>query len=190
MTAEQQHHQDEYYAAKRRYENAYSDKRHAENQVSAIINRRNQIISQINAKVAERNRYSDSLSRLQDSSAKNGDFDTSVRDTELKLEAASEGFSAIGESSLCKPKKLTEVFSDKNSLSKSSISNAFTKIKTISNNIQNKIAELNGQISALEREMEDGKNSERYWNGVISDKNRAMNSASWDMAYHKKYMDG
>lgn len=189
MTSDQQHHQDEYYAAKRRYESAYSDKRHAENQISSIINRRNQIINQINAKTAERKRNNDSLSKLQSSSAKNSEVDSSVRDTEAKLATASEAFRTFGEASHCKQKKLTEVFSEKNARSKSSIATAFSKIGSVITTIQQKIQELNGQISALEREMEDGKSRERYWNGVISSCNSTMNSASWDMAYHQRCMN-
>lgn len=190
MTQEQRKHQEDYMIAKRRYENAFAEKRHAENEVSNILNRRQQIINLINELVAERNRNCDSLSEIQRSSAQNNDLDSSVKDTESKLEAASIGFSAIGESSVGSPQKLTEVFGERNRHSKSSIASAFAQMKNIGNSVQRKIDELNRQISQLEREMEDGKSSERYWNNVIIEQNRIMNNASVEMAYHKRYLNG
>ncbi len=67
------------------------------------------------------NRNSDSLSEIQRSSAQNSDFDSSVKDTESKLETASIGFSAIGESYVGTLQNLTEVFDERNRCSKSSI---------------------------------------------------------------------
>lgn len=189
MTPEQQKHQEDYLIAKRRYENSYTEKRRAENEVNGILNRRQQIISTINELVSERNRNSDSLSEIQRSSSQNGDFDASVRDAESKLEAASLGFSAIGESSVGIPQKLTEVFDEINRNSKSSISSAFEQMKNIGNSIQIKIDDLNRQISQLERELEDGKTREQYLNNVISEQNHIMNNASIEMAYHKKFLN-
>lgn len=188
MTPEQQKHQEEYLIAKRRYENAFEEKRRAENEVNNILNRRQQIISTINELVAEMNRNSDSLSEIQRSSAQNSDFNSSVRDAESKLEAASIGFSAIGESSVGTPQKLTEVFDERNRRSKSSIISAFEQIKNIGNSIQRKIDDLNRQITQLEREMEDGKNREQYLNNVVAEQNHIMNNASIEMVYHKKHM--
>lgn len=189
MTPEQQKHQDEYNAARRRYDNAYSDKRHAENQVAGIKNRRNQLINMINERNAEKKRNEDALSQLQGASGKNSDIDNGVRDAQTKLDTASAEYASIGEASYCKPRKLTEVFADKNTSSKNSISGAFEQIKTISGNLQRKISELQSQISQYEREIEDGKSKERYWNGVAWDKQCAMNSAAGDMAYHQRMMN-
>lgn len=100
MTPEQQQHQEDYTIAKRRYENAFSEKRRAENELNNILNRRQQVIGAINELTAERKRNDESLSEIQSSYAKNSDFDASVKDTETKLEVASIGFSAIGESSV------------------------------------------------------------------------------------------
>ena len=122
--------------------------------------------------------------------AQNGDFDASVKDTETKLEAASSGFLAIGESSVGTPQRLTEVFDERNRTSKSSIASAFEQMKTIGSSIQRKIDDLSRQISQLEQEMEDGKNRERYLNNVIAEQNHIMNNASLEMAYHKKYLNG
>ena len=190
MTPEQQKHQEDYFIAKRRYENAFAEKRRAENEINNILNRRQQLINMINELTAERNRNTDSLSEIQRSSAQNGDFDASVKDTETKLEAASSGFSAIGESSVGTPQRLTEVFDERNRTSKSSIASAFEQMKTIGSSIQRKIDDLSRQISQLEQEMEDGKNRERYLNNVIAEQNHIMNNASIEMAYHKKYLNG
>lgn len=190
MTPEQQQHQEDYMIAKRRYENAFSEKRRAENELNNILNRRQQVIGAINELTAERNRNNYSLSEIQRSYAQNNDFDASVKDTETKLEAASIGFSAIGESSVGTPQKLTEVFDEKNRTSKTSITSAFSQIKNIEGSIQRKIDELNRQIAQLERELEDGQNRERYLNSVISEQNHIMNNASIEMAYHKRYLNG
>ena len=189
MTAEQQKHQDEYNAARRRYDNAYSDKRHAENEVANIKNRRNQLINMINERKAEKKRNEDALSELQGASGKNSDIDSGVRDAQSKLDLASAEYASIGEASTCKPRKLTEVFADKNTSSKNFISGAFSQIKTIIGNIQRRISELQSQISSYEREIEDGKSRERYWNGVAWDKQCTMNSAAGDMAYHQRMMN-
>ncbi len=188
MTAEQQQHQEDYLIAKRKYENAFAEKRCAENEINKILNRRQQIINEINEFTAERKRNNDSLSEIQRSSAQNGDFDVSIKDAEAKLEAASSGFLAIGESSVGTPQRLTEVFDERNRTSKSSIASAFEQMKTIGSSIQRKIDDLSRQISQLEQEMEDGKSRECYLNNVIAEKNHIMNNASIEMAYHKKHM--
>lgn len=102
MAPKQQKHQEEYLIANRKYENAFEEKRRAENEVSNILNRRQQVISMINKLAAEMNR--------------NSNFDSSVKDTESKLETAS-----IGESSVGTLQNFTEVFDERNRYSKSSI---------------------------------------------------------------------
>ncbi len=190
MTPEQQQHQEDYMIAKRRYENAFSEKRRAENELNNILNRRQQVIGAINELTAERKRNDESLSEIQSSYAKNSDFDASVKDAETKLEVASIGFSAIGESSVGTPQKLTEIFDEKNRSSKACITSAFSQIKSIEGSIQRKIDELNRQVEQLDRELEDDKNRERYLNNVILEQDRIMNNASIEMAYHKRYIDG
>ncbi|WP_294413330.1 hypothetical protein [uncultured Ruminococcus sp.] len=190
MTPEQQKHQEDYLIAKRRYENAFAEKRCAENEKNNILNRRKHIINTINELTSERNRSNNSFSEIQRSSAQNGDFDASVKDTETKLEAASAGFLAIGESSVGNPQRLTEVFDERNRNSKSSIASAFEQMKNIGSSIQHKIDDLSYQISQLEQEMECGKNRERYLNNVIAEQDRIMNNASIEMAYHKNHMNG
>lgn len=189
MTPEQQKHQEDYLLAKKRYENAFAKKRSSENETSRILNRRQQIVNTINELVAERNRNNDTLSEIQRSSAQNSDFDLCVKDTESKLETASIGFSAIGESSVATLQNLTEVFEERNHRSKTSIVNAFEQMKNIGNSVQQKIDDINRQIAQYEQEMEDGQNRERYLNNVIAEQDRIMNDASIEMAYHKKHMN-
>lgn len=185
-----QQHMEEYMIAKRKYENAFSEKRRAENEINGIRNRRQQIINSINEKSSERKRNTDSHAEIQRSYAKNGEFDASVRDTESKLETATAGYSAIGVSSTGGVQKLTEVFDARNRASKSAITSAFNQLKNIEGAIQRKIDDLNRQISQLERELEDGHNRERYLNGVVSQQDHIMNNASIEMAYHKMNMNG
>lgn len=189
MTPEQQRHQEEYLIAKKKYENAFIEKRRAENEINDILNRRQPIINAINDMVAERNRNSDSLSQLQNTSSQNNDLEDSVRDTDAKLETASQGFLAIGESSVGNLQNLTIVFDERNRKSKSSIKSAFDQIKNAVSLLKIKIDDLNRRIDQLEGELEDGQNRERNLNGVIFDQNRIMNNASIEMAYHKKYLN-
>ena len=56
MTPEQQRHQQEYYRARRNYENAVMEKRNAENEIQNIQARRTQIINRINAPYSESKR--------------------------------------------------------------------------------------------------------------------------------------
>lgn len=188
MTPEQQKHQDDYYAARRRYENAYNDKRCAENEINSILNRRNQIVNEINSLVAERNLNEASLEDVQRSFAHNSDFEACVRDVDARLETASSAFIAIGESSVGTPQRLTDVFDERNRHSKTSITNAFEQMKQITISLRDKIEQLNNKINQLEHEMEDGRRREAYLNNVVNENNHIMNNASIEMAYHKKFL--
>ena len=109
MTLEQKKHQEEYYKAKNRYENAAYEKRRAENEIIDIRNCKPQLINKINQLNAEKKCNLSSLEEISKSVKTNGSFDQSIRDTETKLETASNGFLAIGESSLGKPQNFTIV---------------------------------------------------------------------------------
>lgn len=54
MTLEQKKHQEEYYKAKNRYENATYEKQRAENEIIDIRNRKPQLINKINQLNAEK----------------------------------------------------------------------------------------------------------------------------------------
>lgn len=92
MTLEQKKHQEEYYKAKNRYENAAYEKRRAENEIIDIRNCKPQLINKINQLNAEKKCNLSSLEEISKSVKTNGSFDQSIRDTETKLETASNGF--------------------------------------------------------------------------------------------------
>ena len=183
MTLEQKKHQEEYYKAKNRYENAAYEKRRAENEIIDIRNRKPQLINKINQLNAEKKCNLSSLEEISKSVKTNG-----IRDTETKLETASNGFLAIGESSLGKPQNLTTVFDDVNRSSKNNISNAFVTLKKTQALVNGKINDINSQIKNLQTELENKKNRERSLQCIVSEKQRTMNNAAVEMAYHKKHM--
>lgn len=157
ITLEQKKHQEEYYKAKNRYENATYEKRRAENEIIDIRNRKPQLINKINQLNAEKKCNLSSLEEISKSVKTNGSFDQSIRDTETKLETASNGFLAIGESSLGKPQNLTTVFDGVNRSSKNNISNAFVTLKKTQALVHGKINDINSQIKNLQTELENKK---------------------------------
>ena len=185
MTLEQKKHQEEYYKAKNRYENATYEKRRAENEIIDIRNRKPQLINKIN-QLKKCNLTS--LEEISKSVKTNGSFEQSIKDTETKLETASNGFLAIGESSLGKPQNLTTVFDGVNRSSKNNISSAFVNLKRTQALINNKINDINSQIKNLQTELENKKSRERSLQCIVSEKQRTMNNAAVEMAYHKKHM--
>lgn len=188
MTLEQKKHQEEYYKAKNRYENAAYEKRRAENEIIDIRNRKPQLINKINQLNAEKKCNLSSLEEISKSVKTNGSFDQSIRDTETKLETASNGFLAIGESSLGKPQNLTTVFDGVNRSSKNNITNAFVTLKKTQALVNGKINDINSQIKNLQTELENKKSRERSLQCIVSEKQRTMNNAAVEMAYHKKHM--
>ena len=52
----------------------------------------------------------------------------------------------------------------------------------------NKINDINSQIKNLQTELENKKNRERSLQCIVSEKQRTMNNAAVEMAYHKKHM--
>lgn len=188
MTPEQIKHQEEYYRAKRNYENASIEKRRAENEIIRIRNRRTQIINKVNGLNSEKRRNETSLAEINKTSARNNDIDVGIKDGESKLSTAAAGFLAIGESSVGNPQNLVDVFDDKNRISKAAINGAFEQMKRAATSISRKIEELISAIRRLETEMEEGKRREHSLSYVASQQQRIMNNASIEMAYHKRHM--
>lgn len=85
MTLEQKKHQEEYYKAKNRYENATYEKRRAENEIIDIRNRKPQLINKINQLNAEKKCNLTSLEEISKSVKTNGSFEQSIKDTESNL---------------------------------------------------------------------------------------------------------
>lgn len=104
-----------------------------------------------------------SLEEISKSVKTNGSFEQSIKDTETKLETASNGFLAIGESSLGKPQNLTTVFDGVNRSSKNNISSAFVNLKRTQALINNKINDINSQIKNLQTELENKKKQRTFF---------------------------
>lgn len=188
MDMEQKKHQEEYLIAKKRYENSIMEKKRVENQIIDIQNHRHQLINQINELQSERKRFIESSEELAGRNSADSEFESGWKDSESKLVAASQGFIAIGTSSLGSPQNLSEVFAEKNRLTKSSMQEVFDGIKKACDNMQMKIEELSRQITNAESELEDGRNRERYLHNIAEENSRIANNASIEMAYHKKYL--
>lgn len=189
MTPEQRRHEEDYYAAKRRYEDACYEKRCAENEITDIQNRRWHLINEINDTEAEHKRFKESHDEIEKSIKNDDGISSGIRDAESKLTEASKGLLAIGTSSSASLKDLDTVFDEKNRSSKNSISSAFEALKKTRTDMSAHIEEVAGKIRQLKGELEDGKSRERYLSGRISDCIGTMNSAAIDMAYHKRHME-
>ena len=94
----------------------------------------------------------------------------------------------IGESSVCRPQNLSEVFGDSSRVSKNAIIGAFGKLRETTHAILRKIEELNSAIRGLENEMEDGRRRERSLSYYAAEQQRIINNSSIEMAYHKRHM--
>jgi chromosome segregation ATPase len=189
MTPEQRRHEEDYYAAKRRYEDACYEKRCAENEISDIQNRRWHLINEINEAESEHKRFVESYDEIEKSIKNDEGISAGIKDAESKLTEASDGLLAIGTSSAASLKSLDTVFDEKNRSSKSSISSAFESLKRTKSDMSAHIETVAGKISQLKTELEDGKSRERYLSGRVSDCIGTMNSAAIDMAYHKRHME-
>ena len=188
MTPEQQMHEEEYARARSRYEDASMEKRRAENEIAEIQNRRRSILNEINQLQAEKKKFEGSQSEITKSISSNNTFDDCLKDSDSKLTAASQGFLAISSASHSKLQDLNVVFNDKNTKTKSSITSVFSGLKTVNQNLENKITELKNRISQLETEEANGRNREHSLANYASEQASRMNSAAADMAYHRRHM--
>ncbi len=170
---------------RRKYEEAYMLKQRASNNIIDIQNRRRQIINEINALESERRNYIESQQGLTRASSNNSDITDCVSDVAKKLETASEGFLAIGETSESKPQNLSVVFSERDSAQKSTISQLFEGLKNINSGVASKISELDEQIRRLQTESSDGQNEERRLIYYMDEQDRMMSTAEVQMAYYK-----
>lgn len=189
MTPEQRRHQDDYYAAKRRYEDACYEKRCAENEIADIQNRRYQLINEINDSESEHKRFVESHEEIVKSINNDDGISAGITDSAAKLTEASKGLLAIGSSTVGNLKDLDTVFDERNRSSKTSINSAFEALKRTRNDMDSHINEVAGKIRLLKDELENGKNRERSLSYRISECNSTMNSAAIDMAYHKRHME-
>ena len=171
---------------RKKYEEAYMLKQRASNNIVDLQNRRRQIIDEINALESERRNYVESQEGLAKASSNDSDITDCVSDVAKKLETASEGFLAIGETNESKPQNLSVVFSERDSAQKSTISQLFEGLKNINSGIANKISELDDQIKRLQVESDDGQSEERRLLYCMDEQDRMMNTAEVQMAYYSK----
>lgn len=118
LTSEQKKHQEEYYAAKKRYVLADEKRQILQNKIIGIQNDRPKLINKMNELESERKRNSEALEEISKTNSSDGDFEDSMKDSAGKLETAAQGFLAIGTSSVAELKDLTEVFSHTDSQTK------------------------------------------------------------------------
>jgi len=188
MTLEQKKHEDEYYAAKRRYESAYSDAVRYQNEIQRLYEQRTKLINEINRNNSEKKRFILSSDDLKKAISNDGGINDSLKSYSSNLMDATNHFKMIGESDLGMPKSISEAFSDADKAVENNISTAFSKINSFHKDILHRIDEFGNTISRLENELQENKNLESRYLGYINDANRRKNNASVDMAYHKRLM--
>ena len=187
LTPEQRRHQEEYYAAKRRYVSADEKRQILQNKIIGIQNDRPKLINKMNELESERKRNSEALEEISKTNSSDGDFEDSMKDSAGKLETAAQGFLAIGTSSVAELKDLTEVFSHTDIQTKNSMDSVFENIKNIKNAISNKISDLITEYNKAENELQQSYENERRYNEEIYTQKKIMENAEWDMAYHKRF---
>lgn len=189
MTPEQKKHEEEYYAAKKRYETAYADKIKYTREKNNAEAKKQQLINGINTKKSERKKVKDAYDELTKTNGKDNDIDTEVKKAEKHLTTAATQFKNIGTSSNGNQKDLEEVFSSKVTSSKKHISDAFSGIEKAKTSLSGRKATLKTEITKLKGELETSKTNVSKYTTLISQAESTMRTASVDMAYHKKYMN-
>ena len=177
-----------YYRAEERYEDAYAEKGRAENDIVRIQNRRRDIINEINQCNSDRRCHQRSLDKIKNAISKNNDIESSRKDAASKLETASSGFAAIGTCTTVTPKKLTDVFEEKNRSTNRMLEESFRQIKNASSSISKKIDNLDNRIRQLQNEKDEGQRRERQLREHINEQNRIIRNASFEMACNRKYL--
>ena len=86
-------------------------------------------INKISQIKAERKSYSSLLEEIGKGLSKNSDFESTMRDTQSKLDTVSSAFLAIGQSSVGTLKNFNDVFGDTDKKMYSSISGVFGNLK-------------------------------------------------------------
>lgn len=189
MTPEQKKHEEEYYAAKKRYETSYADKIKYTREKNNAEARKQQLINSINKKKSEKKKVKDAYDELTKTNGKDNDIDTEVKKAKKHLATAATQFKNIGTSSNGNQKDLETVFSSKVAKSNKHISDAFLGIEKAKKNLSGRKTTLNGEISKLDGELATVKSNIKRYASLISDSDSKMKTASVDMAYHKKYMN-
>ena len=146
-TPEQKRAEEEYRAARRRYEDAYVRKQNYEKKKATEESRKQKLISIINEKKSELKQVTETRDDLLKLNGKDGEVNEHVKKTDKDLSAAAVQFKNIGTSSLGEQKDLEVVFAEKITASKKYISDAFAGIEKAKKDLQNRIDKLNAEIS-------------------------------------------
>ena len=188
MTPEQKKHEEEYLAAKKRYETAYANKIKYTREKTAAETKKQQLINRINSKKSELKKVSDTYTDLVKTNGKDNEIDGYVKKSAKHLATAAAQFKNIGTSSKGNQKDLETVFSAKVAKTNKHISEAFSGIEKAKKNLSGRKTTLNGEISKLKGELSTVKSNITRYATLISEADSTMRTASVDMAYHKKYM--
>jgi chromosome segregation ATPase len=188
MTPEQKKHEEEYFAAKKKYEMAYANKAKYSREKAGAETKRQQLINSINSKKSELKKVSQTYTDLTKTNGKDNEIESHIQKAAKHLSAAATQFKNIGESSNGNQKDLEMVFSSKVAKSKKHISEAFSGIEKAKKNLSGRKTALNGEITKLNGELATVKTSITRYVTLIDEADTTMRTASVDMAYHKKHM--
>ena len=164
MTPEQKKHEEEYFAAKKKYEMAYANKAKYSREKAGAETKRQQLINSINSKKSELKKVSQTYTDLTKTNGKDNEIESHIQ------------------------KDLEMVFSSKVAKSKKHISEAFSGIEKAKKNLSGRKTALNGEITKLNGELATVKTSITRYVTLIDEADTTMRTASVDMAYHKKHM--
>ena len=188
MTPEQKKHEEEYFAAKKKYEMAYANKAKYSREKAGVETKRQQLINSINSKKSELKKVSETYKDLTKTNGKDNEIESHIQKAAKHLSAAATQFKNIGKSSNGNQKDLEMVFSSKVAKSKKHISEAFSGIEKAKTNLSGRKTALNGEITKLNGELANVKTSITRYVTLIDEADTTMRTASVDMAYHKKHM--
>ena len=181
MTPEQKKHEEEYFAAKKKYEMAYANKAKYSREKAGAETKRQQLINSINSKKSELKKVSQTYTDLTKTNGKDNEIESHIQKAAKHLSAAATQFKNIGKSSNGNQKDLEMVFSSKVAKSKKHISEAFSGIEKAKKNLSGRKTALNGELATV-------KTSITRYVTLIDEADTTMRTASVDMAYHKKHM--
>lgn len=188
LSHEEQEHVRTYQRAENDYDDAYIEKARAENEMASVINRKRAVINKLNSLNSEYKCKKRSYDKLVKAASKNDDIEVSRKDTRSKLDTASAGYAAIGTCSANMPKKLNDVFEASNNRTDRLLSQSFAGIKKAQASVKAKLEELESKINSLKGEKEECEHRERQLREVISEQDRIMRRASFEMSVNRRYM--
>ena len=152
MTPEQKK-EEEYLAAKKRYETAYANKVKYTREKTAAETKKQQLINSINAKKSELKKVSEAYKDLTRINGKDSEIDGQIKKSAKHLSIAASQFKNIGTSSRGNQKDLEMVFSAKVIKTNKHIAEAFSGIDKAKKNLLERKTALNSEITKLNGEL-------------------------------------